>query len=307
MSHNERIITLHVPTQVIGAVAELPARLVAAGRERGLSNEQIQRVTEVLPRVLREAPCFYDRMTDLWRYDFGEPLDGLPEEKVVYGTHMCPEVAILFDVVRCALAVLTVEQLTVYLARLADRRKHQDYLGEFAPILRLHSSASVKYEVSGLADLGSTCDWLIVTREVQMALDVKSRVLDLLDSMARLARGERSPDGSAPAPVHETERMLKSVELKFRRADPASIIQGAWIRTEIKQEERELLTSFDALDPSRVHFIVLGDWEEDAYVLARTDEIRAKVVATLQLRESKRFVFNRDVISQMVPSGTDGC
>lgn len=237
-----------------------------------------------------------DRMTNLWRYEFGEALDGLPENKVVYGTHMWPEVTILFDVVRCAQSVLTQAQLSVYLRRLADRRKHQDYLGEFAPILRIASSANLKYEVPGLAEGGSTVDWFVDTREVQMAFDVKSRVLDLVESMEHLAKGELSADGTAPAPVHETARMLKSIEPKFRRGDPAFVLQGAWIRTEIKQEEAELRASFDALDPDRVHFIVLGDWEEDAYVLARTNEIRAKIVSAFQLRESRRFVFDRSSI-----------
>lgn len=224
MTHNERLITLRVPSQLVGGVAELPTLFASIARSRGISSEQLHRITEALPPALREAPCFLDRMTNLWRYEFGEALDGLPENKVVYGTHMWPEVTILFDVVRCAQSVLTQAQLSVYLRRLADRRKHQDYLGEFAPILRIASSANLKYEVPGLAEGGSTVDWFVDTREVQMAFDVKSRVLDLVESMEHLAKGELSADGTAPAPVHETARMLKSIEPKFRRGDPAFVL-----------------------------------------------------------------------------------
>ncbi len=90
---------------------------------------------------------------------------------------------------------------------------------------------------------------------------MKSRFRDLLESIDRLESGERDSDGTAPAPVHNVSLLFQSIEQKYTSTNPALQLQGAWIVTDLKQEESELNAAFDALDRSKVHFAILGDLE----------------------------------------------
>jgi len=66
-----------------------------------------------------------------------------------------------------------------------------------------------------------------------------------------------------------------------------------WIKTGLMQEEMEFRSAFDALELGRVHVAVLGDWEEDAYVVATDNATKRAVLKILRLKQSRRLVFNR--------------
>ena len=68
----------------------------------------------------------------------------------------------------------------------------------------------------------------------------------------------------APEPDHDPALLFRSIEHKFKAADPDHCLQGAWIVTDIAQNESRLLKSFLGLDGAKVHFAVLGDWRADA-------------------------------------------
>ena len=72
-------------------------------------------------------------------------------------------------------------------------------------------------------------------------------------------------------------------------------VQGAWIATDIKQDESALEASFRALDPEKVHFAVLGDFEPDAHVLVRRPRDLEYIRNVFALSPSTRFTFNRAV------------
>jgi hypothetical protein len=201
----------------------------------------------------------------------------------------------LFDVIDCARCRLDSGQLTNYLHRLAHPIKHQDLLFEFVPVVRLDSSVQANYEVAGYAEGNNSADWLIRSGNLSVLLDVKNRTRDLIESIGRFQRGERDPDGTLPAPMHDPSLLFRSVESKLRPRSLSEIIQAVWIVTALKQEESELQAAFARLDASRVHLALLGDWEDDVYVL--TNDVSAKdiVLQLFHLRESRRAVFRRGV------------
>jgi hypothetical protein len=57
----------------IGAISDLPTRLRAEGQVRGLSEADCDALVALLPSQLAAAGCFLDRLTSLWKYEFGEP------------------------------------------------------------------------------------------------------------------------------------------------------------------------------------------------------------------------------------------
>lgn len=280
------------PTMV-GGIAELESLFASLGRYRGIPRDVVQGVFALAPEGLKASSCFLDRLTGLWRYDFGEPLD-LPSGGVVVGTTMFQPVDVLYDVLSTAQRRLTPSQLSNYLIRLADPKKHDDFLFEFAPIVRLGENVGSTYEVMGFGDGNSTVDWLLRPEKgPPILLDVKNRTKDLLQSLTSVQEGDRSVDGSAPVPSHDANLLFASVEQKFRPKSPTEMVQAVWVGTDLKQEEKELTTAFSLLDPSKVHVAILGDWHDDAYVVTNDAIAKEHALATLGVRESRRFVFNR--------------
>jgi hypothetical protein len=87
--------------------------------------------------------------------------------------------------------------------------------------------------------------------------------------------------------------LFRGLEEKYGRREPTDQLQGAWIGTYLKQEESELIEAFQNMDPLRVHFAILGDWQDDGYLLVVDEALREAVLAAFQLRQSDRFVFRR--------------
>lgn len=285
-----------VPEILIGGLAALPELFRASAKWRGISREEVDEVIHLVPPPILELICFLDRITGLWRYDYGEPFDKLAGGQVVFGANTYNEVDRLFDVINCARRRLDAGQLSNYLSRLADPNKHRDLLFEFIPILRLDPSVEVNYEVVGYAEGNHTIDWLIRSEQVTLLLDVKNRTKDLIESLDRFQRGEKDPDGTAPAPTHDPSLLFRSVESKFKERSPSEIIQAVWVVTTLKQEESELEAAFAKLDASRVHLAILGDWEDNVFVLANDTHAKETVLEILHLRESRRAVFRRGIV-----------
>jgi hypothetical protein len=283
-----------VPSALVGGVAALPDLFVALGRSRGIPREEVRTIADLVPAEINATPCFLDRLTGIWRYDFGEPFVNLPGGGVVLGTNMYQEVERLYAVLSCAQRRLSKDRLSSYLATLGNPAKHEDALVEFAPILRLGDEVETEYEVAGHGDGNRTVDWVIrASGHPLVLLDVKNRVKDLLESLVRLQAGERSPDDSGPAPIHDPSLLFGSVEPKFKSQPPSEAIQAVWVHTCLKQEEAELDAAFRKLDPRRVHAAILGDWAADVYILAKDPTVKAHLAEVLRVDESHRFVFRR--------------
>jgi hypothetical protein len=283
-----------VPDSIIGGLAALPELFHAAAQLRGLAltRDEVKSVIALVPEPIRELTCFLDKLTSLWRYDYGEPFE-MSDDKVLIGCNVFNEVDRLFDVLKCARQRLKPEQLGSYLKRLADPVKHQEMLAEFVPILRLSPAIEVEYEVSGYGEGNKTVDWLIRSGGTSILIEVKRRATDLIQSLDRLYKGETDPEGTAPAPTHDVSLLFRSVEAKLSNRSPDQMIQAAWIFTFVRQEETELQSAFAALDPTRVHLAIIGDWEDEVFVLAHDTSVKERTLKLLGLRESRRAVFRR--------------
>jgi hypothetical protein len=278
--------------KVVGATGTLQARFVAIACKRGLARAVVNSLFPIIPFKLLNAPCFLDRLTDLWRYEYGYPLDRLPNNLHAWGAHMWVPVEYLFDNIMCAATRLPEAQRRQYFARLVDPDKHQDVLAEFAPVLRLAAEIRADFEVSGLGIGNRTIDWVIqASPERHILLDVKRRHRDFIEYITRLIAGEREKDGTAPAPTHDPALLLRNVEEKFLPRDPDTYLQGAWIVTYLQQEEQKLFSAFNALDSQKIHFVVLGDWEEGVYVVVRRAVDKPFLLNRLGVHESARFIF----------------
>jgi hypothetical protein len=222
---------LRCPPELIGGVAELSSLFEAINREQQLPVQHAQRIAKLVPESIRVLPCFLDRLTGIWRYDYGEPIE-VGDRKVI-GTHMFNEVKLLFEIVSCAAWRLPPHKLDAYLARLIDRVHHQDVLVEFAPILRLSSETAVEHEVSGFGGGNSTVDWNIqATDQPRLLLEIKHRIGDLIESFKTF--DAQGPDQSVPAPQHDHALLFRSIERKFKLCPADETIQAAWIMAGLK-------------------------------------------------------------------------
>src|SRR5262245_52699754 len=114
--------------EFVGAKSDLPGCLAAEGASRNSGPEETAAIVAMLPAALASCACFFDKLTGLWRYEFGSPHTVGGE--LVWGTHMWSPVPILYDCLRCARLRLPPGKLEPYIALLTDSAKHQEYLAE---------------------------------------------------------------------------------------------------------------------------------------------------------------------------------
>ena len=279
----------HYPPEVVGGAAELPDLFVSIQLVRQQNLDDAVALVASLPPALRQAPCFLDRLTRIWRYEFGDAA-GVDGPVITGGGITWHTVTHLIDVVSCARWRLTSTEYDNYLQRLADPIKHADMLFEFAPVLRLDSSTAAAYEVTGRGNGNSTIDWLLTKSDgARMLLEVKRRQFDLLEHLEHLAATISPTTSQVPSPTHDTDRLFKSVESKFVSRAHDEMLQGVWIGTGIKQEVEAFEESFARLDPTKVHFVVLGLWDDAVHLLTREGISRDNVCDLLRIRQTDQF------------------
>ncbi len=269
----------------VHATRALPDCLLAEAKVRGLSIDQAKSLFSIVPEDIMRAGCFFDKITDMWRYEFGRPykIGG----QFLWGTDMWIPVHYLLTALLCVQSRLSESKQTDYLARLADSRKHQDVLVEMIPADKVGSVIPVEFEVTGVGAGNCTVDWLIGHPSGRIILlDVKRRVFDFIRHVQETAANVAEPE-----PDHDPTLLFRSVERKFKSTNPDLCLQGVWLVTHIAQNEDRVFSAFSELDASKVHFAILGDWKPDAYVLARRDEDREYLKSVFRLQSSARFSY----------------
>ncbi len=286
----------HMDPIFIADVDTLPNRIILTAHERGLTEAEAERLVALLPGPIRVTPCFRCRLTGLWRYEFGLPIERLPRDRVVIGTHMFPPVARLLETLVVASSRLPDEQLRRYLERLPDPARHLDVIAEMAPLRCVDPAVPAEFEVVGHGSGNRTIDWLLHPgTPPHVLLDVKYRTVDLIDGLQGIAQGQVGADGAVPAPQHDLALLFRSTEEKFVTAAPGNCLQGAWVITELRQEEGELHQAFNNLDASRVHFGVIANWSDDVYLLANPAIDRQAILDLFRVNHSERLVFSRGI------------
>lgn len=270
---------------VVAEKSTLRDRLIAEATASGLTSALTESLLGVVPEPLINTNAFLDRLTGLWRYEFGVPYD--IANSYYWGTHMWVPVVHLFTALRCAYARLPEAKLIDYLARLSDPEKHNATLVEMIPAQKLDPVIPIEFEVAGLGAGNRTVDWVVRSYDGRtVLLDVKRRTIDFIAQAEGMA-----VDTSAQRPVHDPALLFRSVEQKFISADPLTQLQGVWICTDIKQDEERLSLAFSALRADRVHFAILGDWKSDVHVLVRRAEDRQYLLNLFHVEPSDRFTF----------------
>jgi hypothetical protein len=273
--------------ELVGGTDTLPRQLEADARATGVSDADIAALMAILPSNLLHAQCFEDRLTGLWRYEFGEPYYLERLNQLLWGTHMWVPVSHLRRALDCLLARASAEKQRAFLIRLDDRQKHLDVLSEMIPLLNVGKEVGTDFEVTGYGHGNRTIDWLVgPINGREILLDVKRRSIDLIGQIDQLTEGQ-----AVPEPGHDPAVLFRSVESKFVGANPANRLQGVWVVTDIQQEGSGLTNAFHNLDSAKVHFAILGDWERDVHILVRRGEDRDFLRNVFGLQQSARFTF----------------
>ncbi len=223
------MIIERIRREPVGGKSTLPARLREESDSRGLSVTDREALLAIVPPPLLACESFHDKLTGLWRYEFGEP--HRVRDELVWGTHMWSPVPVLLDVLACARRRLPPQKLAAYLALLGNPGKHQEYLAEMFPMFRVDAAIPAEHEAGSMGAGNRTIDWLVGPVNGRRVLfDVKRRIVDFIAMMDGLSADE------AAAPGHDVGLLFRSVEGKFRHSNPDQLLQGAWIVTDLKQD-----------------------------------------------------------------------
>jgi len=277
-----------IPRQFCLEISDLRSAFIRVAEETGIPTQDAEKLFEPLPRPVQQAPAFHDRITGLWKYDFGAPID-IGSHIIIGGGGMFPLVRHLVAVIKIAKKRLDAEQLRHFMKRLAIPLKHEDALAEFSALFFMRDDVQAAFEVEGLGIGNRTVDWYIQSRgALPILLDVKNRVRDLIEGLHDLAEGSFTV---VPPPQHDPRLLFVDTAEKYRPESPTRQLQGAWIITELMQERSHLHQAFDSLDPARLHFAVLANWSQDAYVLVRNGIDQNLITSTFGIVHSDRWVF----------------
>ena len=115
----------------VGDHGALKDQLFQHAREQGLSVEQATERFAGISAPLIDAGTFLDKLTGLWRYEFGVPfeIDGT----LVWGSHMWVPVDHLHRAIVTANARLSEPERATYYARLNDPERHAVTHAEMIP------------------------------------------------------------------------------------------------------------------------------------------------------------------------------
>lgn len=245
-----------------------------------------------MPTALADSPCFLNRLTQEWCYDFGLPVDRLPNDQIAVGSTMFPSIGRLLAVVLFAFRRLTRENLDRYLCRLTDESRHQDVIAEILVVLGVPSDVSLDFEV--LAETGNarTIDWRLRRgSDSPVLFDVKNRLGDAAAFLSNLVTA--GANSAAVQPTHDHALLFQGVLSKFAPHSPADCLQGVWVITKVRQEETELNAAFENLDATRLHFAVVSNMSRECVALSRGDVDRNLLVRTLNLTERPGMIVCR--------------
>lgn len=285
-----------LPPQLIEKETHLLRAFEVIADSLGETPAQAEANFRMLPFDLRNAPAFFDKLTKLWRYQYGEPYGSLPEGKVIFGTPQCPEVEILYRAISFIQRHLPNTKIVEFLDRLSDRAKHLDTLAELSPITRLTVAARVSHEPPGVA-CGQRCiDWLIEpsTRLPTVLLEVKHRIRDVIDMATRSIPALSAGSREMLPPAHDVSALFRDTIDKFAPANPSERLQGAWIFCPVKQIRRDVERYFGDLDPTRLHFALLTNWHQYVAGLWRIEAHHQYILDMFNVTESNDFYMNGD-------------
>lgn len=257
--------------------------LFADALSAGMAVQSVEALVALVPEPMQNAGAFLDKSTGLWRYEFGEPY--ILRDQYLLGTHMWVPIRHLRLALDAARQWVPPKKLQPFLTRLSDKSKHWLVLSEMMPVVRLASTTTADFEVAGLGQGNTDLDWLFTVGARRVSVDVKGRHTDLLQQAVR-----SDENGFMPEPDHDPSLLFRSLTKKFRETDPDQLLQGAWITSHIKQHDRKLRVAFQAL-PASIHFVVLGDWERDIFVIARREQDLPFILETFGAVQSARFTY----------------
>lgn len=273
--------------QIIGDKLSFDDCFKLVAKELDISSEMSQSLLDLAPGGLRGAECFYDKFKNMWRYEYGLPSTLDKTKKHLWGTQMWLPMCVFTKIILCAKTNLKATELCQYTQRLSDINKHKDVLAEMMPLLHIDTSLllDTNFEVSGYGTGDSTIDWCLTTTDGRKILiDVKNRMYDIYLMLDQKNITE---------PLHDHTKLFKSSEYKLKSIDPNEILQGVWITTQIKQEISKLKSAFESLDKTKVHFCILGDHKDDAFILTRRSEDEQFLRRLLNLKPSDRFTYSQ--------------
>lgn len=280
-----------MPAELVGDKANIYTIFLHCAKEYADNRDYATQLVRLLPKSIKEAPVWFEKMTKLWRYEYGLPLTNLPGGTAITGTNVHLPVHELYLSLRIAERRLQPQQLLRFLERLSDREKHSDVLFEMRPMKDVAQHVKAFYEVEGLGIGNTTCDWQIHRHTFRIVLDVKNRTKSLVDHMKYLIPSIDSRVNDILPPPPDPADLFRSLEAKFKESFPLFQLQGVWIQSQIMEHEESLMRHFsEVINKRKVHFAILSDWKEDAFILTRNRLTKYFLKRIFRITESKRFV-----------------
>ena len=266
---------VRIPRELRSDECMLRGAFIQLARRTGLTSDEANGLTDLLPLPLQNAPAFRCNLDNTWRYEYGVPYTiGANRNVHVVGTDHVPPVHVLFFGIKKLARFLKPSELRAFSDNLVKYDKHLEYLAELDPILRAKEVTHLQYEPRPLGPSAAGPDWLIVFRDGSSCLiETKCRIKALLKHLNDI-HSERGDTNPHPTRVPVPEGLFKDTERKFPEHG-ASTRQGVWIVSSVCYIQDELEECFNELNSVRIQFAVLGSSWREYELLSRNQSIRS--------------------------------
>lgn len=281
----------NIPNEMIGVKSTILKIFRELATNEGQEEEFGNTMENILPNELKITTVWLDKLTNIWRYSFGTSIDNLQSGYTWSGTTNHFPVINLYTAIKIAYENLTENQLKDYISRLKDITKHSDVLFEMRPLMNVAKRFKKYFEISGFGVGNKTLDWRINIFGYNIVFDVKNRIKSLITHLEEIIPYMQASANNIIPPAPDPKDLFKSVENKLVERNYFKQLQGVWIQTQIKEHKTALNNYFiNDLDPKKIHFMIISDWKEDAYILARNKFIKYILKKLFHLIESERHV-----------------
>lgn len=255
-------------------------------------NSLIYKVYELLPYNIKNAEIIFDPLNNRYLYGFGNQIS---KSIISFGGHQNLEIDNLYLAIRTAIKHLNTKDLQCYLKILDNKENHQNHIFEIRPLVNLKSGLTVQYESNNNCVENKKIDWEI-KGDITILLEVKNRIKSTFDHIEHISKilseyeAGISPEDITKPSSPEPEFMFTKTLEKMKSRNDLMTLQGVWISSGIKEDEKKLNEYFNKLDSKIIQFAIFSGWEKEAYILVKKEKYKQTLVEYFSLTETNDFV-----------------
>jgi len=227
--------------------------------------EDIDEILKFLPYQLRNTEAFTTKLNPEWVYEYADFNSCYVNDILCVGGNTFHNVKFFYKILHY-LNELDEKTKDNFYKKFAYKKQHQDTLAEFVPLFHKKQHTQIAANEKSYKD-GRTIDWTFINNDQELALEVKHKQI-----IEQLIKNDRIIQKS----------YFKRTEDKFK--SNTQYFQGLWMVDHDNHIDNieSLQKRFEKLDHLKIHFCIIGGWQNITKILLHPNSNQQKIIDTLK-------------------------